>query len=497
MLKKILLAIKRRRILVVILAILGGGAVVTALLWGKNASANDYITAKIERTTVEVKVSATGTVQAVTTVQVGSQVSGTVSWLGADFNTQVKKNQVIARLDPAVFQAQVDNSKANVLNAEAAVRGAETEINSQKANLSASRANQEVTRVQRDDALALVKRYKELVNVISGRDLEGAQAQANAAIGRYEQATAQIAQVQAANESAKAKLEQSKASLTQARAQLDQSQLNLSHAIIASPIDGVVVSRNVDEGQTVAASLSAPTLFTIANDLTKMQVLASIDEADVGQIRQGIKADFQVDAYPGETFSGQISQVRLNAQTLQNVVTYSAVIDVANPDLKLRPGMTANITVSVARKDDVLTVPNAALRFKPELSEKQQADLKAKMDARRQQREAERQGDGPPREQGGNAGSGQGRSAEGEGGQRRQAQQIWILTDGKTIEPRFVRTGITNGRVTEVMGSDIREGDIVVTGQNDTNGSSRPQGTTTPFGQRPPGGGGGPGRGPR
>src|SRR6185295_5007997 len=463
------------------------------------ASANDYITAKIEKTTVEVKVSATGTVQAVTTVQVGSQVSGTVSWLGADFNTQVKKNQVIARLDPAVFQAQVDNSKANVLNAEAAVRGAETEINSQKANLSASRANQEVTRVQRDDALALVKRYQELVNVISGRDLEGAQAQANAAIGRYEQATAQIAQIQAANESAKAKLEQSKASLTQARAQLEQSQLNLSHAIITSPIDGVVVSRNVDVGQTVAASLQAPTLFTIANDLTKMQVLASIDEADVGQIRQGIKADFQVDAFPGETFSGQISQVRLNAQTLQNVVTYSAVIDVSNPDLKLRPGMTANITVSVARKDDVLTVPNAALRFKPELSDKQQAELKAKMDARRAQREAERQaqGDGGGREQGGNPGSGQGRAGEGEGGQRRQAQQIWILTDGKTIEPRFVRTGLTNGRITEVMGGDIHEGDIVVTAQNDANGGGRPQGTTTtPFGQRPPGGGGGP-RGPR
>ena len=494
---RILQAVKRRRILLIILVLVGGGAVVTALLWGKNASANDYITAKIEKTTVEVKVSATGTVQAVTTVQVGSQVSGTVSWLGADFNTQVKKNQVIARLDPAVFQAQVDNSKANVLNAEAAVRGAETEINSQKANLSASRANQEVTRVQRDDAQALVRRYKELANVISGRDLEGAQAQANAAIGRYEQATAQIAQIQAANESAKAKLEQSKASLTQARAQLQQSELNLSHTIIASPIDGVVVSRNVDAGQTVAASLSAPTLFTIANDLTKMQVLASIDEADVGQIRQGIKADFQVDAYPGETFSGQISQVRLNAQTLQNVVTYSAVIDVANPDLKLRPGMTANITVSVARKDDVLTVPNAALRFKPELSDKQQAELKAKMDARRQQREAERQaqGDGAARE-GGQGGSGQARSAEGEGGQRRQAQQIWILTDGKNIEPRFVRTGLTNGRITEVMGGDIREGDIVVTGQNDTNGGSRPQTPTTPFGQRPPGGGGGP-RGPR
>ena len=499
MVKKILLAIKKRRMLLVVLALIGGAAVATVFLWGRNASANDYITAKVERGTVEVKVSATGTVQAVTTVQVGSQVSGTVSFLGADFNSEVKKNQVVARLDPAILQAQVENAKASVLNAEAAVRGAETEITSQKANLSAARANQEVTRVQRDEALALVKRYQESANVISGRDLEGAQAQANAAIGRYEQATAQIAQNQAANESAKAKLEQSKAMLTQARAQLDQSNLNLSHTIITSPIDGVVISRSVDVGQTVAASLQAPTLFTIANDLTKMQVLASIDEADVGQIKQGIKADFQVDAYPGETFSGQISQVRLNAQTLQNVVTYSAVIDVANPDLKLRPGMTANITVSTARRDDVLTVPNAALRFNPELSDKQKAELKAKMDARRQQREAERQGQGdaPARDQAAPGGSGQGRPAAGEGGQRRQGQQIWILVEGK-LENRFVRTGLTNGRITEVMGNDINEGDIVVTGQNETNGGNRPQTPATPFGQRPAGGpGGGPGRGPR
>jgi HlyD family secretion protein len=502
MLKKTIQAIKKRRTPLVILVLLAGGAVATVLLWGRQASANDYITAKVEKTTVEVKVSATGTVQAVTTVQVGSQVSGTVSWLGADFNSEVKRGQIIARLDPAVFQAQVENSRANVLNAEAAVRAAQTEITSQQANLSAARANQEVLRVQRDDALALVKRYKELGNVISGRDLEGAQAQASAAAARHEQATAQISQVQAANESAKARLEQTKASLSQSKAQLEQSNLNLSHAIITSPIDGVVVSRTVDVGQTVAASFSAPTLFTIANDLTKMQVLASIDEADVGQIRQGIKAEFQVDAYPGENFTGEISQLRLNAQTLQNVVTYSAVIDVGNPNLKLRPGMTANITIPVARKEDVLAVPNAALRFKPELTEKQQEEIRAKGEARRAQREAERgaqggqaQGDGGGR---GRDGGQQGRQGDGDGGQRRAPQQIWILlADGKTIEPRFVRTGITNGRVTELMGGDVQPGDTVVVGQNEANGGNRPPQTGAPFGQRGPGGPGGGGRGPR
>jgi HlyD family secretion protein len=493
-------------ILIAILAVAGVGAF---FLWGNQARASDYITGKIERSTVEVTVAATGTVQAVTTVQVGSQVSGTVAWLGADFNSQVKRGQLIAKLDPAVFQAQVDNARANVLNAEAAVQASASEINNQKANLKAAMANLEVSRVQREDAIALVKRYQELKNVLSGRDIEAAQAQANAAAGRYEQAAAQVTQIQAGNEFAKAKLEQSKAALTQAKAQLQQSTLNLDHAIIASPIDGVVVSRNVDVGQTVAASLQAPTLFTIANDLTKMQVLASIDEADIGQIRQGIKASFTVDAFPGEVFTGEISQLRLNAQTLQNVVTYSAVIEFSNPDLKLRPGMTTNITIPIAKRENVLTVPNAALRFRPNLSEEEQKALREKMEARRRDREANSQGgeakpqqpegqgkpdaqpqqpEGQPKPEGQAQPPGGGRQQGGEGGQRRQAQMIWVLVGAKTLEPRFVRTGLTNGRVTEIISGDVHEGDVIVIGENDANGGNRPQ-QTTPFGQRPPGGG--------
>ncbi len=623
-LKKFIGIIKKRRTPIGIVLLLAGVAVVAAFFWGDKASASDYITGKVEKGNVEVNVSATGTVQAVTTVQVGSQVSGTLEWLGADFNSQVRKGQIVARLDPAIFQAQVANARANVVNAEAAVAAAETEINSQKANLLAAKSNLEVTRVQRDDAAALVKRYQALQNVLSGRDLEAAQAQANAAAARYEQAAAQVGQVQAANASAKAKVDQAKASVAQAKAQLQQSQLNLDHSIIASPIDGVVVSRNVDVGQTVAASLSAPTLFTIANDLTKMQVLASIDEADVGQIRQGIQAHFSVDAYPGETFTGEISQLRLNAQTLQNVVTYSAVIDVTNRGLKLRPGMTANITILVAKREGVLTVPNAALRFKPNLSDKEQEAFRVKMEERRKELEAQRQAQGgqegqqanPPQDQqaqqpgasgeqrnanegrqrggegthqqgegaqgngnhegfrqrgeGGNGngnregwrqrgngngnregwrrrseggqgnsnseglrqrgGGGQSTGAEGQrprgeaaqagagdgqrqrgdgaqgaqssaggqsGGARRQWQTIWVLTAAKAIEPRFVRTGITNGRVTEIVAGDLQEGDTVIIGQNET-GATRPQTQTAPpFGQqRTPGMPGGGGRPP-
>jgi HlyD family secretion protein len=515
--KRFIQALKKGRTPIIIVVALAAAGLAWFLLWGRQANASDYITGKIERGSVEVTVAATGTVQAVTTVQVGSQVSGTLAWLGADFNTQVKRGQVIAKLDPAIFQAQVENQRANVQNAQAALQAASTEINNQKANLQAAKANLEVARVQRDDAIALANRYKELSTVLSGRELEAAQAQANAAAGRYEQAAAQVGQVQAANESAKARVEQAKASLSQAKAQLSQSQVNLEHTIISSPIDGVVVSRNVDVGQTVAASLSAPTLFTIANDLTKMQVLASIDEADIGQIRQGIKANFTVDAYPGEMFYGEIAQLRLNAQTLQNVVTYSAVIDVSNPDLKLRPGMTTNITIPVAKRENVLTVPNAALRFRPNLSEQEQQALRERMEARRQQREAERQTpDSKEQEkpaaspaegqrQRADGGGGERRRAEGEqrqpvraegegeqqpraggeGGQRRQGQMIWLLIGGKTLEPRFVRPGLTNGRVTEIIGGDLNEGDVVVIGQNDVNTANRPAQQTTPFGQRP------------
>ncbi len=487
--------ISKRRGLLTILATLAAVVVFAAAFWGKKANASDYMTAKAERGSVQVAVSATGTVQAVKTVQVGSQASGTVAWLGVDFNSEVKQGQVIARLDSSTFEAQIQNARASVANAQAAVQAATTEITNQDANVLAAKANAEVARVQGVDAVAVANRYKDLQNVVPGRDIESAQAQASVAAGRMAQATAQVAQAEAARQTSRARLEQARAQLAQATAQLEQAQVNLAHTVIASPIDGVVVSRSVDVGQTVAASLQAPTLFTIANDLTKMQVLASIDEADVGQVREGIKANFTVDAFPNQAFTGRVSQIRLDAQNLQNVVTYTAVIEVQNPELKLRPGMTANITLPVAERENVLTVPNAALRFKPVLTEKEQEEMRAEMEARRQQRteqRAERQQNGG-QQNGEQTARAAGREGAAErGAARAQGQQVWVLVEGKKLEPRFVRTGLTDGRATEIVSGNLEEGETIVTGQNEAAGATRgQQQTASPFGgQRRPGGGG-------
>jgi HlyD family secretion protein len=513
-------AIRKRRRLLTTLTVALAVVIFAAVFWGKKADASDYMTAKIERGSVEVTVSATGTLQAVTTVQVGSQASGAVAWLGADFNSQVKRGQVIARLDSTTFDAQIENARATVASAEAAVQAAATDIANQDASIQAARANQQVVRVQSDDAASLVNRYNGLKNVLPGRDIESAQAQASVAVSRVAQASAQVAQAEAARQSSQAKLAQAKAQLAQTKAQLEQAQANLSHTVITSPIDGVVVSRDVDVGQTVAASLQAPTLFTIANDLAKMQVLASIDEADVGQIREGIKANFTVDAFPGETFGGRISQVRLNAQSLQNVVTYTAVIEVSNPEMKLRPGMTANITFPVQQRENVLTVPNAALRFKPELSEKEQQDMRAQMQAQRQQRtdgpNAQRQADQQSGQNGAQGSRAQGTGDKGESGtnaspansgpanaeaaggnaaQRPQGQMVWVLVDGKKIEPRFIRTGLTNGRITEIVAGNLQEGETIVIGQNSGNTTKSTPQASSPFGQQPGGRGVGGGRG--
>jgi len=485
---------KRQRLLVTLLA-LSAVVVVAFSFWSKQADASDYMTAKVARDNVAVTVSATGTLQAVTTVLVGSQASGTVAWLGADFNSQVKQGQVIARLDSTSFDAQIESASASVASADAAVQAAETDIRNQDANIQAAKANKEVTRVQSDDAAALVERYKALKEVMSGRDIEAAQAQASMAAGRVAQANAQVAQAEAARQSSSARLQQAKAQRAQAQAQLDQAKANLSHTVIASPIDGVVVSRDVNIGQTVAASLQAPTLFTIANDLTKMQVLASIDEADVGQIREGIKVSFTVDAFPGQTFSGNVSQVRLNAQALQNVVTYTAVIEVGNPDLKLRPGMTTNITFSVEQRDDVLTVPNAALRFKPELSEKEQQEMRERMQAQRQQRAGRSNADqqsNTDAQQGNRTrtrrDSGEnGATQEADASQKPQGQMIWVLTASDKLEPRFVRTGLSNGRVTEIVAGNLQEGETVVIGKTDSGNTKASQPAASPFGQQPGG----------
>jgi HlyD family secretion protein len=270
-------------------------------------------------------VSATGTLEAVETVEVGTQVSGVVRELLADFNSIVRKGQVIARLDPQLIQTQIEQQSANVLRAE---------------------ADLERLKVALVDAQQKLDRARQLSekNLIPQTDLETAQVNV---------------------ESSQAQLKSSQASLTQARAQLNSQRVSLGYTTIKAPIDGIVISRNVDAGQTVAASMNAPTLFVLAADLTKMEVVANIDESDVGRMRPGQHVTFQVDAYPNDRFTGTVSQVRLQPAVVQNVVTYSTVITVPNPDLKLKPGMTANVTVEVTRRNDVLRVANAALRFRP------------------------------------------------------------------------------------------------------------------------------------
>jgi HlyD family secretion protein len=282
-------------------------------------------TAAVSRGDIVDAVGATGTVQAVTTVQVGTQVSGTIQELHADFNSLVRKGQVIARLDPSLFQTQIEQARANLIRAQ---------------------ADLERLKVTLDDARTKLKRAQELWDkkLIPQSELETADVTVR---------------------STDAQIRSSQAQVTQAEAALNQNQVNLQHTVIEAPIDGLVISRNVDVGQTVAASMQAPTLFVLAADLTKMQVVANLDESDVGRIRPGQRVSFRVDAYPTEDFVGTVSQVRLQPIVQQNVVTYATVIDVPNPELKLKPGMTANVNVEIARRTNVVRVPNAALRFRP------------------------------------------------------------------------------------------------------------------------------------
>jgi HlyD family secretion protein len=317
MMKKLLLTI-------VVLGALGAGAG-AFYRYRTPPTGPTVTTATVTRGDIADTIGATGTLQAVTTVQVGTQVSGIIEVLNADFNSLVRKGQVIARLDPSLFQTQIEQARANLIRAE---------------------ADLERLRVTLDDARTKLRRAQDL----SARQL----------IPQSELESADVAV-----RSTEAQIRSSEAQVTQAEASLNQTEVNLAHTVIEAPIDGLVISRNVDVGQTVAASMSAPTLFVLAADLTKMQVVANLDESDVGRIRPGQRVTFRVDAYPAEDFGGTVSQVRLQPIVQQNVVTYATVIDVPNPQLKLKPGMTANVTVEVSRRDNAIRVPNAALRFRP------------------------------------------------------------------------------------------------------------------------------------
>jgi HlyD family secretion protein len=520
--------------------LIGGGFMLAVMLagfyfWSDESSTPQYLTARVERGNLRNTVTATGALQAVTTVQVGSQASGTISALYADFNSTVKKGQVIAQLDPSQAKAQVDqaranleqarasltnaraavvNSRAGVSDAQAKNQAARSTVQTNQAGVSGAEANVAVLKAQQDDALSLLKQQESLLKagVIAQRDYDVAMTAYKTAEARYNQAVAQlnqakiseqssssagIAQSQATVQQAQAQVQQSQAQVQQAAAQVQQAQaalslaeVNLSHTTIASPIDGVVVSRDVNVGQTVAASLSAPTLFTIANDLTQMQVIANIDQADIGLVEQAKSVKFSVDAFPGKEFDGKIEQMRLNPVNVQNVVTYNVVIDVDNPDQKLKPGMTANLTITIDERNNVLKVPNSALRFTPQRSDSG-SGAGAQGQGQGQGRRRQQQGDNNA--QGGNGGQSNFAPASAPvlpG----QVRVVWVLGQDGKPQRRRITVGLSDGSATEVVEGDLNEGDMVITGQQVSSANRTTNSTPPGFGGAPRGAGGG---GPR
>jgi HlyD family secretion protein len=568
--KRVKLFLNTKRRLAVVAVAVALVALAGFWFWGDRADAAEYMTARVERGNLRNTVTATGTLQAVTTVQVGSQASGTISALYADFNSTVKKGQVVAQLDPSVMQAQVQQAAANLQQAQAQLQQAQAAVGqshavvaqtragitdarakalaagsttqNQQAGVSAAEANVAVLKAQLDDAASFLRQEQTLLQggVIPQREYDTAQTSYKTAEAKYNQAVAQLrmaqlsaqsasssgqTQANAAVEQAQAQAQQSQgqvvsaqaqvqnaeAQVEQARAALQLAQINLQHTTIASPIDGVVVSRDVNVGQTVAASLSAPTLFTIAQDLTQMQVIANIDQADIGLVEQAKGVAFTVDAFPGEEFKGAIQQMRLNPQNVQNVVTYNVVIDVSNPEQKLKPGMTANLTVTIDERNDVLKVPNSALRFTPQTTDAAQTRAVGNGNGQRRQRQS---ADGAQAANNGGATQQQDASnAQQSDGARAQfarptepvlpgqVRRVWVMgADGKP-QPRRIKIGLSDGSSTEVVEGDLHEGDVIVTGQNVTASSSSGgarngnQSTAPGFGGAPRvGGAGGGGR---
>ncbi|MBA3395482.1 MAG: efflux RND transporter periplasmic adaptor subunit [Deltaproteobacteria bacterium] len=417
----------------IILALIGGGVAFLVIKkpWAKGETPITYQTVSVGKGPIAAQVTASGTLSARGTVVVGAQVSGRVVEIHADFNDQVKKGQVIARLDESVLQAQIDQATAAY-------------------NLAL--ANQRKSSVQVVDAERQLKRQKTLQDqqLVAGASVESVEVNRDVAM---------------------ASLSASKAQVQQAAANLKQTRTNLSYATITAPVDGVVLSRSVDVGQTVAASLQAPTLFTIAEDLSRMQIDTAVAEADVGRLADGMKATFTVDAFPGKQFDGVVRQVRNAPTTTSGVVTYDAVIDVENKDKTLRPGMTANVTFVLAQVADAIKIPNAALRFKP--SRDQVTAMRGGRTGRGSgsggRERGERGSGGSAGRERGSGGGGSGR--EGRGGMRMGAdgrpdfgdkKPVWKLEDG---QPKMVlvKPGLSDGSTTELVEGDLKPGDLLIT----------------------------------
>ena len=356
-----------KKVLTVLMVIVLAGVFGAYLVIGDGDAEIEYFTSEVERGTIQNTVAATGNVQAVVNVQVGSQITGQIQSLYADFNSVVTEGMLLAKLDPRNLENQLENSRANLVSARARIRTAEADLSNSHVSVVSSEANLVAAHADLEKSETDLRRAQELfeAELIPMSELENSQTAVESVRARLAQTDAAVQQAEAQIISREAGLEQAEAQFEQAEAQLLEAEVNLGYTAISSPIDGVVISREVDVGQTVSASTSAPTLFQIANDLRRMRVQASVDEADIGLLAQNNEVEFNVDAYPRERFRGNIEEIRLNPTTTQNVVTYSVIVGVENPDLKLKPGMTANITVTVDRRDDVLHVANTALRYNP------------------------------------------------------------------------------------------------------------------------------------
>jgi len=406
--------------------IIGGAALIVvaaAVFFGLSRSAEtQHFTAKAERGDINDVVEATGTINAVITVQVGSQVSGTIAKLNVDFNSRVHKGDIVALIDPALFKGALLQAAADLENAKANLVAAQ-------ANLDKARAGLVQTKADYDRTVGLF------------RDGVTSQQQLDLAKANYDSANAAV-------NGGVASVKQAEAQVSQKQAAVEVAQTNLNYTVIRSPIDGTVVARNVDVGQTVAASLQAPTIFTIAQDLSKMWVYAKTDESDVGNIKVGKPVTFKVDAFPKDTFRGTVSQVRMNATTVQSVVTYDTIIEFANPELKLFPGMTAYVTIPVATVQNVLKVPNTALRYKPPMTPEEILAMYRQYGIEGGEREAATPASGVVQAAGqpNQAQSNPPRIPKGD------TAVVWKLHPDNTLEPVKISLGITDHAFTQVVG---------------------------------------------
>jgi HlyD family secretion protein len=415
--------------------ILAGVVIVAGLFvaLGLNRGAQaQHFTAKVERGAIDNVVEATGTINSVITVQVGSQVSGSIAKLNADFNSRVHKGDVVALIDPALFKGALLQASADLKNAQANLVAA-------RANLEKAKAAFVQTKADYDRAVGLTKG-----GVMSQQQLDLAKS-------NYDAANASVG-------AAEANITQAEAQISQKEAAVAVAQTNLDYTVIRSPIDGTVVARNVDVGQTVAASLQAPTIFTIAQDLTKMWVYAKTDESDVDNIKVGKAVTFKVDALPKQTFQGIVSQVRMNPTTVQSVVTYDTIIEFANPELKLFPGMTAYVTIPVATVQNAMKLPNTALRYKPPMTTEEVLDLYKRygIEGTDEQRSAKAAAE---------------EKATGVSAQnlprapKAETAVVWKLHADQSMEPVKVSLGITDHAYTEVsavLKGDLKEGDDLI-----------------------------------